>query len=476
MRYEWLQTYATGVCILAMLVSSSGASAQGQTTGDRQAEASARLTAAAAIQGATRARLGVLGDAFTCADARFASFRRSDAEPSFADQWYVASQVWADTVFLHAAVGDPNAASLSGGFASESVGQSIAPLLANWDPQDTRCYIDKGLVFLDRLWDYSNAGYFPRADPVGTTVDRGTRFTDDNLVAGLMFLAAAQTSADPYARRRYIHAAQREADFLLLESTGLWDTTFGGGFWWNTGRGDSVEGKPAQTNALAALFFARLYAATDDATYREWSVRTLLWLDTILYQPARHLYRWSVSFLNIPARTGAVINERYFNYDQAIAVEAQLATLRMDGNASRLARARDVAGATQSAFWAPDLGGYNLEAGIGQVYASYGAWTSLGDLALYDEDHDPSWLDPARANVTALENQLREADNGFAYRAYRCVDRVAPGCASGQTAIVVDHTRDTVAQAWVQHLQAALAERLRPAAVREVPLPLQVEP
>src|SRR5207253_3173875 len=66
------------------------------------------------------------------------------------------------------------------------------------------------------------------------------------------------------------HAAQREADFLLLESTGLWDTTFGGGFWWNTGRGDSVEGKPAQTNALAALFFARLSAATNDAPYREW--------------------------------------------------------------------------------------------------------------------------------------------------------------------------------------------------------------
>ena len=100
--------------------------------------------------------------------------------------------------------------------------------------------------------------------------------------------------------RRYIHAAQREADFL--QGSGLWDTTFGGGFWWNTGRGDSEEGKPAQTNALASLFFARLYEATGDAGYRDWALRSLLWLDTILYEPSRNLYRWSVAFQNIPSR------------------------------------------------------------------------------------------------------------------------------------------------------------------------------
>ena len=42
----------------------------------------------------------MLGDAFTCPDARFASYRRSTAEPDITDQWYVASQLWADAVFL----------------------------------------------------------------------------------------------------------------------------------------------------------------------------------------------------------------------------------------------------------------------------------------------------------------------------------------------------------------------------------------
>ena len=63
-------------------------------------EAATRLSAAAAVQGTTRARLGVLGDAFTCPDARFVSFRRSDAEPAIVDQWYVASQLWADALLL----------------------------------------------------------------------------------------------------------------------------------------------------------------------------------------------------------------------------------------------------------------------------------------------------------------------------------------------------------------------------------------
>ena len=407
-------------------------------------EAVARLSAAVGIQGATRARLGVLGDAFSCPDARFVSFRRSDAEPEFADQWYVASQLWADSLMLVGSSGEPTSA------------QADIP---GWDPSDTRCYIDKGFVFLDRLWDYTSAGYFPRANPVGTNVESKVRFTDDNLIAGLALLDTARTTTDPLAVRRYIHAAQREADFL--QGSGLWDTTFGGGFWWNTGRGDSEEGKPAQTNALASLFFARLYDATGDAGYRDWALRSLVWLDTILYEPSRNLYRWSVAFEDIPHRTGAVTHTRYFNYDQGIAIEAQLEAIQLDGDASRLARAEGIGHATHDAFWSPDLGGYKLEAGIDQVYTSYAAWTSLGNLALFAQDNDQVWLDLVRSNTTALEARLRDADNGFALRSYRCVDRVAKGCESGQASVVVDHTRDTAAQAWVQHLQTALAYALR---------------
>jgi hypothetical protein len=423
------------VALTVLLASTGAVAAQDQTD-----EATMRLTAAADIQADTETRLGVLGDAFTCPDARFVSFRRSNAEPEIVDQWYVASQLWADAALL------------------EVSGHSVAGVIPNWDPDDTRCYIDKGFVFLDRLWDYANSGYFPRSNPVGTSVESAPRYTDDNLIAGLALLQTAATTTDPLAVRRYVHAAQREADFL--QASNLWDTTFGGGFWWNTGRGDTEEGKPAQTNALAALFFARLYAATGDTGYRDWSLRSLLWLDTILWDANRQLYRWSVAYADIPNRSGAVIHSRYFNYDQGIAIQAQLTAQDLDGDTNRVSRAEAIGHAIQTAFWSPGLGGYNLEAGIDQVYTSYAAWTSLGHLALYAQDGDPMWLDLAHQNTAALSARLQEADGGYAYRAYQCVDRAAKGCETGQVSEVTDHTRDTSAQAWMQHLQTEMADAL----------------
>ena len=134
--------------------------------------------------------------------------------------------------------------------------------------------------------------------------------------------------------------------------------------------------------------------------------------------------------------------------------------LASGSGANRVARATFIGHAVQSAFWAPDLGGYRLEAGIDQVYASYGAWTSLGFLALSEVNSDAEWLDLARANVAALDARLHESDGGYAYRAYRCVDRVAKGCETGTAPTVVDHTRDTAAQAWAQHLHTALGRQL----------------
>ena len=422
---------------LSALLALSPAAATTAQTPDASAEVSLRLGAAAATQAAQRSRLGVLGDAFSCADARFVAYRRSTAEPEVVDQWYVASQLWADALLL---------------------GSTSQP--GGWDVADARCYLDKGFVFLDRLWDYTSAGYFPQSNPVGTSVETKRRFGDDNALSGLALLEAAAATSDPRAAQQYTHAAIREADFLL--QSGLWDDTFGGGFWWNTGRGDSPEGKPAQTNAIAALFFARLYQATGDTSYRDWALRTLLWLDTILYDPSKQLYRWSIAYQDVPNRHGSVISPRLFNYDQGIAIEAELAAERLDGDPGRRSRARAVAAAIGPTFWSDALGGYTLEAGIEQVFTSYSAWTALGALALFDADSDTRWLDEARRDANGLGTNTRQADGSYAVRAYVCVDRSAPGCQSGPGARVVDPTVDAAADAWAQHLETALAQRLRP--------------
>src|SRR5947209_19083825 len=110
-----------GLALIACLSAAGGAQvSSAQPVSD---EAVARLSAAVGIQTATRSRLGVLGDAFSCPDARFVSFRRSDAEPELSDQWYVASQLWADALMLV-------------GSAEPTGAQAEVP---GFDPTDTRC-------------------------------------------------------------------------------------------------------------------------------------------------------------------------------------------------------------------------------------------------------------------------------------------------------------------------------------------------
>lgn len=445
-----LWTMMTAVVILPVVASHNQPDA---------VRAAAYVQQATATQAATRARLRVLGDAATCDEARFVAYRRSNVESDFIDEWYVASQLWADaTLLLSRRTGPVEVEWVVRNLVPVPTDGRIAPL---GEPED-HCHLTKGFIFLDRLYDHEDddGGYHARSDPTGQRVDRGTIWGDDNALVGLALLAAMETTNDDGLRARYLHAARREADFLT--GSGLWDDTFGGGFWWNTDLGSTEEGKPAQTNALAALFFARLFLATGDTQYRTQAIVTLDWLDNVLYDPERRLYRWSVSYDEPDERTGpAVVVKRYFNYDQAIAVEAQLEVARLDGDLGRLERAREVGAAVHEAFWNEEHGGYNLVAGVDHVFASYGAWTSLGHLALYDLDGNRMWLTMAEANARALTSTLRDAHSSYALRHYGCRGRAdLLGCESGEHSWTIDWTLDTAAQAWNQHLNAAIGRRL----------------
>jgi len=417
-----------------------------------EVEASQSLRSAQRIQQVTRGTLRVLSSGTRCADSRFVSYKRSDREPEIVDQWYVVSQLWADAVLL----GEDHERLRARPDVRLAMRQARAP---EWDERDARCHVDKGFVFLDRLWDDEEGGYYPRSNPNGSKITRNEQYADDNALAGLALLAAADSADGGFSRDYYLYAAVLEAEYL--QESGLWDDTFGGGFWWSTGMGDSDEGKPAQTNALAALFFARLYGVTGDPAHRDAALSTIGWLDAALFDPERNLYRWSVRHAR-PAekKGGPVRSERFFNYDQGLAIEAQLAVAQLDGNKDRIPRARAIGDAMHSAFWSRERGGYNLEAGVEQVYTSYSAWTSLGHLALHAQDGDPRWLQMAQANAKAITANAAQPDGSYALRYYACVDTRAPGCNTGRPRWSADHTRDTAAQAWGQHLQTALARSM----------------
>jgi hypothetical protein len=396
-----------------------------------EAIATVRVARAQETRGLTSRAFQHLAGGADCPEAVFVSYAQSDQQPDVSVQWYQVSQIWADLA------------------------------LASPDQPLTRCWPTRGFTFLDRLWDRSQptGGFFARADLAGEKMIGTTKWADDNSLAGLAWMEAANRAPDPLERELMLGRARATADFLMR--SGVWDDTFGGGFWWNTEHGTTIEGKPAQTNALAAEFFLALYGMTGEPTYREWAEKTLAWMDQKLYDPNGQLYRWSVHFENLEKRQGEVVANRFFNYDQGIMIEAQLLANRVLGGDPRyLDRARSIGRRIDPVFWNAEHGAYNLEAGISQVFVVYSAWVSQSLLALYERDHDRYWLDRASANIDALNQVLWDPGNGgYFHSYYACIDPKTGGCENGASWAIEQH-KHTVDQAWMERVQAQLARTL----------------
>jgi uncharacterized protein YyaL (SSP411 family) len=357
-------------------------------------------------------RLGYLGGATDCPRAPYLSYLRSDVEPDWTDQWYVTSQMGADTALLR-----------------------VFPGLG-------RCTIDKSAAFLDLMWDHQSAGgYLARCRPDASLFLRPDKYSDDHGHAGLMLIDVYEATDDG----RYVKRARAAADYLMYG--GVWDKTFGGGFWWNNRRGDTVEGKPAQANGLAVDLFAQLYGLTGKRVYREWALKTFDWLEARLFDPHARLYRWSVHFETLDRRRGELVAHRFFNYDQGIIIEALLSLNRhVDSDPAYLRRALELAEQLETAFWHPGEGGFNLERGVEHVMAIYSSWLTPSLLALHQVAPDERWRTLARRNVDALNSYLRAPDGGYYKQA------------SAQNGVwMVDRTRDTAANAGMQRALAVLA-------------------
>jgi uncharacterized protein YyaL (SSP411 family) len=153
-----------------------------------------------------------------------------------------------------------------------------------------------------------------------------------------------------------------------------------------------------------------------------------------------------------------VTTDRYFGYDQAIAMQAWLVLYRMEPeNTAYLSRARQLARATDRYFWQPELGGYTLEADVPDQYASYSVWISEAFIDLYRTDGDRYWLERARANFDQLEARFKHGESGAYYhRLFPCRDEFARFCAAGDR-YGLDRTIYTLSQAMMQRVAALLA-------------------
>jgi uncharacterized protein YyaL (SSP411 family) len=335
---------------------------------------------------------------------QYSSYRANTTSHSNdAYEWYNVSQVYADAAMIGA--GDA-------GYLS---------------------YMNNTFKWMDNMWDKTdaNGGYFAACHLDGSGAG-GDRYVDDNGLTGMVFLEAYDLTAGT-DKQAYLAKAKACGDWII--NSGLWDNTYGGGFWWSTAK----EFKPTQANGVALQLFLRLYKITGEAVYRDWAVQTDTWLTSKMFDASRHLYIWKID----GAGEGTKHTE-IFTYDNAVMVEADLLYSTVLNEDSYLAKAQALGTAMNNTLWNPLYKMYifNTDPSQSRVNPAWCAWGSQGMIRLYEADHNKTWLTYAKNNIDGLNKACRDV-NTHAYYFFASMD------GSNRSPEI-----ETVDQAWMQRVQA----------------------
>lgn len=355
------------------------------------------------------------------------------------DAWHNASQIWADSVMVRL------------------------------DDSRYQSNMNGTHTFMYYMWDAdTNAGgYCPRANTNGTDLNKELYLLDDNALAGVAYLDAADVTLEPAKRLEYLNSARAVANFLMQARPDgghvVWDDQGGGFFWRVKVDGGTVvrdDGgvarfeRPVHANALAATLFLRLFQIDGHTYYRDWGYSANAWIEN-LYDSNTNLY-----YRQMYPDGG--IERTYFTDHQAAVIQAKLLMEQVTGNSSHRQRAKDIAnGMLQSVVWngsplflSTNDGGFPVQlpppAGQGPIRSpAYSAWGSEGLIRVHDREScgasSSAWLSAAQTNIDLLRTYLRDtANNGH-----------RQSCGADGTGVWNDF--QSVDQAWMQRVMAMLS-------------------
>jgi len=299
----------------------------------------------------------------------FGSYRANTSNHSQnAYEWYITSQIYADAAM---------------------VGAGEASFLAS---------MNKTARWMENMWDKSSpaGGYFAAANLDGSGA-AGDKYIDDNSLTGMVYLEAydVTTGAD---KEYYLEKARACANWLM--NGGVWDNTYGGGFWWNTTKPE----KPAQTNGLALQLFLRLYKITGETYYRDWAMSVNNWLTSKLFDANRGLFIWKINGTGNGTR-----HTEIFTYDNAIMIEAYLLYADAMNDPSYLKKAQALGRAMNISLWNASHNQYIFNTADDRVNPAWCAWGSQAMIRLYEADKDANWLTFAKNNIDGLNISNRDA-------------------------------------------------------------------
>lgn len=318
-------------------------------------------------------------------------------------EWYNASQLYAD-----------------------------AAMVANGD-QSYVAGMNNTFNWLQNLWDKNdvNGGYFAAANLNGSGA-AGDKYVDDNSLTGVAFLAAYDVTSGS-TQTQYLTAAENCATWLI--NSGLWDNTFGGGFWWSTQK----TVKPTQSNAVALQLFLRLYQITGQSVYHDWAVQVNTWLNTKMYESSTGLYFWQIE-------SNGTQDTYKFTYDNAIMLEADLLWAKAMNDNTYLAKAEALGNAMIKTLYNSTYNAFIFNTNDIRLNPCYCGWASQAFIRLYEADGNSTWLTYAKANIDKINIVLlNQANNGY----YQYAGLDGAGKYSNM---------EGVDQAWMQRVQVLLSK------------------
>src|SRR5690348_7801217 len=226
------------------------------------------------------------------------SYKANNTLPTTAYEWYNASQIYADAAMVQ--YGDSRYNS----------------------------YMNNTYAWMNNMWDNQSSigGYFAQANVDGSGA-AGDKYVDDNALTGNVYLDCYYIATGT-TQTNYLNSAEAIANWLMY--SGLWDNTYGGGFWWNTQK----QVKPTQSNALALQLFLRLYQITGQTFYKDWANSIKNWLESEMFDNTTGLYIWQV--------TSSGKQNVNFTYDNAIMLEVDLLYYQILGTTSYFTKAQNL--------------------------------------------------------------------------------------------------------------------------------------
>lgn len=294
-------------------------------------------------------------------------------------------------------------------------------------------YMNNTYSWMGNMWDgaSSTGGYFASANLNGSGAS-GDKYIDDNALAGVTYLECYNVTTGAQ-KTSYLNSAKATANWLM--HSGMWDNTFGGGFWWNT----TKPVKPTQSNGLAMQLFIRLYGITGSTYYLDWANSVKNWLEANMLDPNDGLFIWQIE---------ANGTKRFdkFTYDNAIMIEAYLDYYNVTGDNSYRNTAINLAINLNTKLWDYGQNVYKFNTNDPRVNPAWCGWGSQSMIKLYKNDPNPAWLDYAKKNIDFMNTYNRNPSNGGYYTF------------TNLNGTISDNRYEGVDQAWMQRINAQMAE------------------